>query len=315
VLAAARGAFALLGAILALSVISVDGQADDRATVAERVTRLTRGAAWRSTRAVPVAFQTHHPQGMVKIGDRLFVSSVEVTRPTRRPQGTSGRIDRDAGAGVGHLFLLDLQGKLVRGIQLGEGPIYHPGGIDHDGAHIWVPVAEYRPDSRSIVYRVDPGTLAATEVFRFPDHLGAVVVDTDDRSLHAVSWGARRFYRWALNDAGRPVDPHAPRRTANPSHYVDYQDCRYAGGHRMLCSGVSEFTAGPGGPLRLGGLELVDLTNGRPVHQVPVLLWTDSGLVMTRNPSWFEATTSGLRAYFMPEDNTSTLYVYEVEAR
>jgi len=25
--------------------------------------------------------------------------------------------------------------------------VYHPGGIDFDGVNIWVPVAEYRPDS------------------------------------------------------------------------------------------------------------------------------------------------------------------------
>jgi hypothetical protein len=36
---------------------------------------------------------------------------------------------------------------------------------------------------------------------------------------------------------------------------------------------------------------------------------------MTHNPTWFEAVSGGLRAYFMPEDNTSTIYVYEVESR
>jgi hypothetical protein len=32
---------------------------------------------------------------------------------------------------------------------------------------------------------------------------------------------------------------------------------------------------------------------------------------MTQNPAWFEATATGRRAYFMPEDNRSTLYIYE----
>jgi hypothetical protein len=44
-----------------------------------------------------------------------------------------------------------------------------------------------------------------------------------------------------------------------------------------------------------------------------VALWTDSGLDMTHNPAWFEPTVTGLRAYFMPEDNRSTIYVYEVK--
>jgi hypothetical protein len=42
-------------------------------------------------------------------------------------------------------------------------------------------------------------------------------------------------------------------------------------------------------------------------------VWTASGLDMTHNPVWIEPSASGLRAYFMPEDDASTLYVYEVQ--
>lgn len=66
---------------------------------------------------------------------------------------------------------------------------------------------------------------------------------------------------------------------------------------------------------RLGGLDLVDLRDGRSIHQVPVLLWTPGGLDMTHNPVWIEPSATGLRAYFMPEDQQSTLYVYDVDAR
>jgi len=48
------------------------------------------------------------------------------------------------------------------------------------------------------------------------------------------------------------------------------------------------------------------------VHQVPVLLWTAGGLDMTHNPVWIEPNGSGLRGYFMPEDDRSTLYIYDV---
>ena len=30
---------------------------------------------------------------------------------------------------------------------------------------------------------------------------------------------------------------------------------------------------------------------------------------------WIEATSNGLRAYFMPEDEKSTLYIYEAEVK
>jgi hypothetical protein len=81
----------------------------------------------------------------------------------------------------------------------------------------------------------------------------------------------------------------------------------------MLCTGVTELRSAPNAaPFGLGGLELIDLNDGRPLHQVPVLLWTPSGRVMTQNPSWFESTPTGLRGYFMPEDDTSTIYIYDV---
>jgi hypothetical protein len=52
-------------------------------------------------------------------------------------------------------------------------------------------VAEYRPNSQSIIYRVDPETMKAEEMFRFKDHIGGLVRDTEDNSLHGVSWGSR----------------------------------------------------------------------------------------------------------------------------
>lgn len=291
---------ALFGTLIAISAHTTP--ADDRSVVADRVTRLTRDTAWTRARAVPIAFRTFHPQGLVKIGDTFFVSSVEV-------------IDRDAGKGVGHLFKMDSAGGLVADLKLGEGSIYHPGGLDYDGKNIWVAVAEYRPNSQSIIYRVDPETMTAVAVLRFADHIGAIVHNTDDHTLHGVSWGSRRFYRWSLDRDGRVTNASASPaalRTLNPSHYVDYQDCKYAGGRRMLCSGVTEIRQfAAAASFRLGGLDLVDLRDGRPLHQVPILLWTDGGLDMTHNPVWIEASAAGLRGYFIPEDDNSTLYVFE----
>jgi hypothetical protein len=279
--------------------------------------QLTRDARWTPSASITVGFPTFHPQGMVRIGDTFFVSSVEVKQATRRFPSPIDGYDRDTGAGVGHLFKIDGSGRLLADLTLGEGAIYHPGGIDYDGTDIWVPVAEYRPNSKSVIYRVNPQTMKATEVFRWADHIGAVVHDTDDHSLHGASWGSRRFYRWKLDPNRRLANLPArgeSQGTMNPSHYVDYQDCKYVGQRRMLCSGVTELrTAAGAPPFRLGGLDLIDLRDNRPLHQTPILLWTAGGLDMTHNPAWFEATAAGLRGYFMPEDDKSTIYVYDVE--
>jgi hypothetical protein len=82
----------------------------------------------------------------------------------------------------------------------------------------------------------------------------------------------------------------------------------------MLCSGLNNYQVRKDGPrFALGGFEVVDLATDQPTFQVPVELWTASGLPMTQNPFWVEATANGLRAWFMPEDEKSTLYVYDVD--
>ncbi|HVF64001.1 MAG TPA: DUF6454 family protein [Casimicrobiaceae bacterium] len=63
----------------------------------------------------------------------------------------------------------------------------------------------------------------------------------------------------------------------------------------------------------LGGIDIVDLSTNSAVFQVPIQLWAPSGLPMTQNPVWIETTARGLRAYFMPEDGKSTLYIYEAD--
>lgn len=289
------------------------------AMVSDRVKMLTRGTQWRQVAAIPLGFDTQHPQGMVKIGDDFYVSSVEIKTPTKRFAQLQDGYDRDTGEGVGHLFKFDKTGKLLSDTVLGEGSIYHPGGIDFDGRFIWVPVAEYRPNSRSIVYKVDPATMKPVEVFRYGDHLGGVVHNTDDKTLNFVSWGSRRFYRFALDSDGRVTNAGIPAeqlRKANRSGYIDYQDCKYLGRSEMLCSGLNNYQMKRDGPrFPLGGFEIVDLNSDRVVSQMPIELWTESGLPMTQNPFWIEATATGLRTYFMPEDGKSTLYIYEADVK
>ncbi|MGE0101217.1 MAG: DUF6454 family protein [Blastocatellales bacterium] len=292
------------------------GQGPSGPEVSRRFSRLTRNSKWKPAESIRLNFNTHHPQGMVKVGDFFYLSSVEVTQPTRRYAQPQDGFDRDTGAGRGHLFKFDSKGELLEDLLLGEGSIYHPGGIDFDGRFIWVPVAEYRPDSRSIVYRVDPRTMKASEVFRYADHIGGIVHNTDNGTLHGVSWGSRFFYRWKLDRQGRvtnaATEPEKLRQP-NRSFYIDYQDCKYLGRGEMLCSGLSNYRSG-GARFSLGGLELVNLAAGRAIHQLPIELWTDSGLPMTQNPFWIEPAVNGLRAYFVPEDGQSTMHVFEVEA-
>src|SRR5580765_2375624 len=165
----------VLASVAASVAVLAAAPPDPRAIVAERVMTLTRSSSWTLVASVPMAFKTFHPQGMVKIGETLFVSAVEVRIAPQRFAQPVGGYDRDPGSGVGHLFKIDMRGNLLADLTLGEGTMYHPGGIDYDGRDIWVPVSEYRPGSRAIIYRVAPDTMKATEVFRFADHIGGIV--------------------------------------------------------------------------------------------------------------------------------------------
>jgi hypothetical protein len=64
---------------------------------------------------------------------------VQIIEPTVKYPTPQGGYDGTPGKGVGHLFVMDLAGNLQTDITLGEGDMYHPGGIDYDGRHVFPP--------------------------------------------------------------------------------------------------------------------------------------------------------------------------------
>ena len=123
----------IAAAVLATALAAPLAVAAPDPVLAERVLKLTRGSKWNEVAAIKIDFKTHHPQGMIKIGDEFFVSSVEIMKPTTRYPELRDGYDRDTGEGKGHLFKIGAKGKLLADLVLGEGAIYHPGGIDYDG--------------------------------------------------------------------------------------------------------------------------------------------------------------------------------------
>ncbi|MFQ3559229.1 DUF6454 family protein [Streptomyces gramineus] len=186
-------------------------------TVDEAVARVVRAAEWVLVDTVALDFACHRPQGMDRSGGSFFVSSSEILRPAGAVAGPDGA-SYVPGAGRGHLFEMSGQGRLLRHWELGEDSVYQAGGLTHDGQFVWVAVAEDRPDSRSIVYRLDPATGEVEEMFRYPDHLRGIARDPETGLLHAATWGGRRIL--VLSTDGEPVDG-APV----PGRRVDVQDC------------------------------------------------------------------------------------------
>jgi hypothetical protein len=324
---------ALIGALIALALLAAPAAsrlqapdlpsppAADGDRIASAFAKLSRATGWELVEKVPLRFDAHHPEGVVRLGDRYVLSTVEVIEPTQRyqPPGTIiDGTDRTPGKGIGHLIAFDADGNLLADKRLDDGAnIYHPGGLDYDGRHLWVAVAEYRPNKPSIIYRVDPTTLAAKEVLRTPDHIGGIAHDTKRDRLVGLNWGSRTAYAWKL----------ARRRavlrdtTVNPSHFVDYQDCKYLGRPRrfehpaMLCSGIAGLRhAGPNGqPVSydLGGVAIVDTVTMRPFGELPFQEYTDQRQVATRNAIDVQIVDGRLRLYLVADDDQSNLLVYE----
>jgi hypothetical protein len=301
------GALCLPSLLTAQVYPEASGSAAESA-LSKRLKTITRNTTWNLISTIKVQFKTFHCQGMVRIGDDLWVSSVEIE------MSSDGVFDRSKGKG--HLFKISSAGELLADIAIGEGAIYHPSGIDFDGTHIWIAAAEYRPDSRAIIYKFDPEKKVLQEVFRWEDHIGGIARNKETNTLHGISWGSRRFYKWSLDEKGNVHMPAgSPKDTAilNPSFYIDYQDNQYLGGQEMLYTGLSVYKRTGMPSMVLGGLEIVHLEKGCAVYQVPVQLWSPvTGAVMTQNPTFFELMPDNrVRAYFMPDDNQSTLFVYE----
>lgn len=271
--------------------------------IARLIRRIGSATQWERVGEIPMQFRTYHPQGMLKIGDRFYISSVR--RGERRDKGE------------GYLFQVDSKGRLLDQIRLERGSIYHPGGIDTDGRSIWVPVAEYHPgpDSPSIIYEVDPMRMEARVATPEPfhDHIGAVACQPEARTIHGVNWGSRIFYRWKIDENGE-LDFVRDSATENPNHFVDYQDCHRVDRDTMLCSGLRGYEV-PGVKPRkfsVGGLGLIGFESLRTEHLTPVALWVPPDTAMTRNPFCFEVVDGRLRFYFMPEDDESVIYLYDV---
>lgn len=275
--------------------------------------RIARNADWQLLEQTPLQFPTFHPQGMVKLGEYYYLSSVE-TLSEPEALADDPRYDRSTGSGVAHLFKFDQAGELLDEITLGDEASYHPGGIDFDGEYIWVSVAQYRPDSQSIIYRVNPLDMKAEEVMHFDDHLGLVVHDPRRLTLHAANWGASKFYSWQRQ--GDSYFPENFQLSEKSGSITEYQDCQSLPIDYLLCSGLADFTLDNTHTLTMGVIDLLELESKQRVHQITVNATIKSNDILSRNPSYFEVFDSdSVYFYFIPEDDNSNLYKYEVSIK
>ena len=272
-----------------------------------------RNTVWNQIGQLKLDFPTYHTEGLAITPDHLFLSAVQILEPTQKYASPVGGYDRTPGKGIGHLFVMDRQGHLQKDITLGEGDMYHPGGISYDGTNIWVPVAQYRPNSSAIIYRVDARSLAVSKQFEVDDHIGGIVLDQTTGHLVGNTWGSRRFYDWTRQ--GQQV-----HTWENNSFFTDYQDCQYVPSAKMICGGITNLpqtpsAGGSSATYELGGVTMIDLRSHDILREIPFQQWSTAGHVMTRNPVKLAATGNQLTLWAAPdngdEGNGTELFTYQ----
>ncbi len=226
-------------------------------------------------RTISLDGETHHVQGIAVDEGRLWVTAV------------------DRAAGKGWLFEQELEsGKRIRTAEISHGALVHPGGFDHDEDSLWIPVAEYRPDSRTTIQRRSKDTLELLSSFEVPDHIGALAVLPE--GLLLANWDARKFYLYS-----RDGQLLSSRPNPNPTRYQEIKR-RYGA---IVASGL----AGRGGDSR-AVIEWLDPETLRPLGR-EALGRTDRGVPLTNEG--MDLRDGYL--YLLPEDSPSRLFVFRAE--
>lgn len=231
--------------------------------------------------AVQLEGEMFHVQGLELDGRRIWVTSVD----QKNHRGYIHEFDRRTG-------------KLLRRLELTDGAKYHPGGISISGGSIWVPVAELKPKSSSVLVEIDADSLRIRRKIHVADHLGCVAAS--GRNLVAGNWDSELLYIFDLADTARV------RVVPNPSP-THYQDMKFvdgqlvAGGSLTLWSGAVDWIDWPSmklrRTLRAGAIGPVrPLGRGGP--------YTGEGMAI-----------EGRELYVVPEDGPSRLFHFRLDDR
>jgi Family of unknown function (DUF6454) len=221
-----------------------------------------------ATRVLELQGKTNHVQGMDTDGTYLWLTAV------------------DSAGHKGYLREFRLEdGSLIRSIELQDGARFHPGGINADAESIWVPVAEYRPNSSAMIQKRNKKTLALEFQFSVPDHIGCVAVTPE--FVIGGNWDSRDFYFW--DHQGRLI------RKVTSETGNSYQDIKFRSDGIVASGGLAD---------RRGAVDWLEFPSMHLARRV-MAGKTDRGASLTREAM----TTFQGQLWLLPEDEQSRLFV------
>ena len=161
--------------------------------------------------------EVFHLQGLALDGPRIWVTSVDQANH----KGYIHEFDRTSG-------------RFLRRLELTDAQRYHPGGISMAGRSIWVPVAEFKPNSSAVLVEIDADSLKIRCKIHVADHLGCVAASA--RTLVAGNWDSALLYVFDAA-SGKQL-----RIVPNPTA-TRYQDMKFVG-NQLVAGGVLSLWSG-----------------------------------------------------------------------
>jgi hypothetical protein len=249
--------------LLALS-LNLNCQKSNEISQANAIKLLLHCGNVELIRQVPLKFSTYHIQGLDITEQFYFVTSVD----TKQSRAWLFKIDRT-------------NARLISRVELTDGALIHPGGLQYDDRYLWVPNAEYKRQSRTVVYGLDPDTLEICTSFAVDDHIGAVASDGKNL-LYGVNWDALQFYTWDID--GRQLN-----KVDSPTSMA-YQDVKYFAG-KLLCSGHKD---------NISAVDIIDPETWTLIKRIdlPKDKWKST---LTREGMAFDGNL-----YFLPDDGPNS---------
>lgn len=220
-----------------------------------------------------------HVQGVELESQRIWVTSVD----RKHRKGYIHEFDRTTG-------------RFLRRLELTDGARYHPGGISISGGSIWVPVAEMKRNSSTVLIEIDADSMQVRRRIPVADHLGCVAASAS--SLIAGNWDSKMLYIFDLTNA-------VPMRVVpNPSS-TRYQDMKLVDGQLVASGPLSG---------RSGSIDWIDL----PTMQLTRTLRTgptspDSFFGRARPYTGKGMALQGRELYVVPDDGPSRMYHFQLD--
>ncbi|MBZ5606710.1 MAG: DUF6454 family protein [Acidobacteriia bacterium] len=229
----------------------------------------TAFAEWELARTIDLQGPTNHVQGIDFDAVNLWLTSVD----SRNRKGFLRE------------FALD-SGHALRSIEIQDDARFHAGGMASDESSLWIPVAEYRRDSTSVIQRRNKKSLDVELQFRVADHIGCIAVTPE--YLIGGNWDSREFYVW--DHQGNLI-----RKIAN-ANGAAYQDMKFDPPY-IVASGLLAD--------RSGAIDWLEYPSLRLSRRLPV------GQTDRRQPFTREAMAiHGDQLLLVPEDEPSRLFVF-----